>query len=179
MRHFEFTADELQTINQERFSHPDPNVQRRMEILWLKAHGESHERIAVLSGVSRRTVQRVLDLFAESRLDAVPVFHWHLPTSALEPHRAMLEAEFRERPPHTVGEACNRIEKLTGIRRKETQVRQFLKSMGLRWRKVAAIPVPPKKSVEEHAAAQADFLKSGVGAASCGRPRGETDGVLR
>jgi len=35
-------------------------------------------------------------------------------------------------------------------------------TLGLRWRKVAAIPVPPKKSVEEHAATQAVFLKDGA-----------------
>jgi transposase len=167
MRRFEFTEEERNTINHERYHHPDPNVQRRMEILWLKAMGETHQRIAELSGTSRRTVQRVLDLFWEGRLNAVRQFHWHQPTSALDPHRQTLEAEFRERPPHTVSEACDRIEKITGIRRKESQVRQFLReTLGLHWRKVAAIPVPPKKSVEEHAATQADFLKDGVGAAA-------------
>ena len=83
MRRFEFTDEEFQTINQERFHHPDPNVQRRMEILWLKAHGETHQRIAELSGVGRRTVQRVLDLFWDGRLDAVRQFHWYQPISVL------------------------------------------------------------------------------------------------
>ena len=31
--------------------------------------------------------------------------------------------------------------------------------MGLKWRCVAAIPLPPKKTVEEHAATQAEFLE--------------------
>jgi transposase len=31
--------------------------------------------------------------------------------------------------------------------------------VGLKWRRVAAIPLPPKKTVEEHAAAQAEFLE--------------------
>ena len=35
---------------------------RRMEILGLKSHGETHQRIAELVGMSRRTVERVLDL---------------------------------------------------------------------------------------------------------------------
>ena len=42
-----------------------------MEILWLKSHGETHERIAVLAEGSRRTVQRVLDIFASGGLEAV------------------------------------------------------------------------------------------------------------
>jgi transposase len=32
--------------------------------------------------------------------------------------------------------------------------------LGLKWRCVAAIPLPPKKTIEEHAATQADFLEA-------------------
>jgi len=32
--------------------------------------------------------------------------------------------------------------------------------LGLKWRCVAAIPLPPKKSIEEHAATQAEFLET-------------------
>ncbi len=160
MRRFEFTDEELNSIAQERFEHPDPRVQRRMEVLWLKAHGETHERIATLAGVSRRSVQRVLDLFEENRLPAVRQFHFHCPQSDLTPHQATLEAEFAARPPHTVGEACERIRQLTGVARQRERVRCWMRDrLGLRWRKTAALPVPPKKSVEEHAATQADFLK--------------------
>jgi transposase len=162
MRQFEFTDEELKTISHERFYHPHPRVLQRMEILWLKAHNEKHERIAVLADVSRRTVQRVLDAYEQEGLEGVRTFHAHVPQSALTPHQTTLEAEFTARPPHTVGEACERIAQLTGIERKREQVRCFLRNqLGLRWRKTAAIPVPPKKSVEEHAAVQAAFLKDG------------------
>ncbi len=163
MRRFDFTDEEQNAIAKERFYDPNPRVQRRMEMLWLKQHGETHERIAELAGVSRRTVQRVLDLFAEGGLDAVRQFHEQGRPNGLTPHIESLEEEFRQRPPQVVAEACDRIEKLTGVRRQPTQVRMFLReTLGLRWRKVAAIPVPPKKSVEEHAATQAAFLKDGA-----------------
>ena len=163
MRRFEFTEEQRQTIAHERHCHPNLAVRRRMEILWLKLHGEIHEWIAVLTETSRATVQRVLDLYWEGGLDAVRQFHWHCPTSAMTPHLSTLEEEFRERPPHTVEEARQRIKELTGVDRSCEQVRLFLKEkLGLSWRKVAAIPLPPKKSVEEHAAIQADFLKSGA-----------------
>src|SRR5215471_12823108 len=38
--------------------------------------------------------------------------------------------------------------------------RVLKKTLGLKWRCVAAIPLPPKKTVEEHAATQAEFLES-------------------
>ena len=164
MRSFQFQAEELQTIERERVQHPDPHVQRRLEILWLKAQGETPARIAVLANVGRATVQRVLDRFWNGGLEAVRSLNGHQPPGALASHRQTIEARFQEQPPHTIGEACDRIFPLTGVQRKPTQVRRFLReTLGLRWRKVSAIPVPPKKSVEEHAANQADFLKDPVG----------------
>ena len=77
------------------------------------------------AGVSRATVQRLLRAYTSGGLEAVRTFHWKTPESALTPHRPLLEEEFAERPPHTVGEACERIEKLTGVRRRPTRVREF------------------------------------------------------
>ena len=163
MRHFEFSQEVLREIDRDRYRHADPLVQQRMEVLWLKAHGERHARIAELSGLSRATVQRLLDTYEAGGLASVRTFHWHVPTSALTPYQPQLEEEFRRRPPHTVAEARQRIEQLTGIRRGPTRVREFLRdSMGLRWRKVAAVPVPPKQTLVEHAATQAAFLKDGA-----------------
>src|ERR1700678_4382563 len=153
MRHFEFPENVLAEIQRDRFHHADPLVQRRMEILWLKAHGQCHATICKLADVSRATVQRLLDQYEAGGVAAVRTFHWKTRDSALTPHRPLLEEEFKARPPHTVGEACRRIEELTGVRRGETRVREFLRdTMDLRWRKVAAVPLPPKMTLEEHAA---------------------------
>ena len=163
MRRFIFPEDVRQALAHDRYRHPDPRVQERMEIVWLKSKGETHERIAELAGVSRRTVQRVLDVFETGGIEGLRTFHWHGPASALTPHRDSLEAAFRERPPLTVSVACQRIEDLTGVRRKPTRVRKFLReTLQLSWRKVAAVPVPPKLTVAEHAQKQASFLKSGA-----------------
>ena len=52
------------------------------------------------------------------------------------------------------------IEQRTGIRRGCTQVRHFLKDrLGFRWRRTGAIPVPPKKTIAEHAREQAAFFR--------------------
>ena len=163
MRRFTFSEDVRQTLAKERYHHPDPRVQERMEIVWLKSQSETHARIAELAGVSRSSVQRVLNLFEKDGLDGLRKFHWKGQPSALTPHLESLEAEFQARPPHTTAEACQRIEKLTGVCRKPTRVRKFLReTLGLGWRKVAAVPVPPKLTVQEHAQKQAAFLKSGA-----------------
>jgi len=122
-----FTEDDRCTLAADGYEHPDPRVQRRMEVLWLLSQGETQVRAGQLAGVSTATVERYVALFRRGGIPTLREFHWVTPVSALEPHRPALEAQFRERPPHTVAEAIQRIETLTGIRRKETQVRGFLK----------------------------------------------------
>ena len=74
-------------------------------------------------------------------------------------HERSLEEYFWDHPPRTTKEAAKVIFEQTRVRRGLTQVRAFLKNhLGLRHLKVAAIPVPPKKTIEEHAREQARFL---------------------
>lgn len=167
-----FPETVVEAIARDRYRHPDPRVQERMEILWLKSKNEPHGRIAELANVSRSTVQRVLRIFAAKGLGGVRSFGWKGQPSALTPHRATIEEEFRKHPPHTAHEAARRIEERTGVRRKVSRVRKFLKDdLGMKCLKVAPIPVPPKKTVEEHARTQADFLKGGTGTAVGRGPR--------
>jgi transposase len=161
---YSFPETVVEEIAHARYHHPDPRVQQRMEILWLKSKNQTHGDIAALAHVSRSTVQRTLRIYAAKGLDGVRSFGWKGQPSALTPHTAAIEAEFRQHPPHTAHEAARRIEELTGVRRKVSRVRQFLKhDLGMKCLKVAPIPVPPKKTVEEHARTQADFLKGGTG----------------
>jgi transposase len=161
---YSFPEAVVSVIASERYRHLDPRVQERMEILWLKSKNQTHERIAVLANVSRSTVQRTLRIYAAKGLDGVRSFGWKGQPSALTPHRTTIEEAFRQHPPHTAHDAARRIEALTGVRRKVSRVRKFLKDdLGMKCLKVAPIPVPPKQTVEEHARTQADFLKDRTG----------------
>src|SRR5512135_3269562 len=63
MRTITFTADDRQALAHDRYHHPDPRVQRKMEVLWLKSQGLPHDQIAAYADVSRRSVQRYLDKY--------------------------------------------------------------------------------------------------------------------
>ena len=58
----------------------------------------------------------------------------------MEEYRSSLEKHFLKHPPATVKQARDEIEKLTGIKRSETQVRRFLHTLGCRPRKIGMIP---------------------------------------
>jgi transposase len=158
MRSIIFSEDDRAAIALERYYHPDPHVQRKMEVLWLKAHGLPHDQIATLADVSRSSVQRYLTEFLEGGLEQIRRCSGTGQRSALEEHRTSLEEHFQQHPPRSVGEAQEVIRQRTGIRRGLTQVRRFLRRLGLKPRKVAAIPIPPKSTPQEHARTQQQFL---------------------
>src|SRR5262245_53879491 len=160
MSRIAFTDDDLSTIAFERYHHPAPFVQRKLEVLWLKSQGLAHHTIARLAGVSRASVQRYLREFLNGGLDAIRRYPWKGQRSALDDHRASLEEHFRQHPPRSVKEAQHTIAQRTGLRRGETQVRRFLRRLGLQPRRVAAVPLPPKATAEDHARTQRRFLEA-------------------
>lgn len=132
MRPFDFPPAVVAEIAADRFHHPSPKVQRRMEVLWLTAHGVPRAEVIRLADVSRASVQRIHDAYRDGGLDAVRQLRYVVPTSVLDPHAPTLEAHFRDHPPRTTADAQATIEQLTGVRRGLTQVRRFLKKVGPR-----------------------------------------------
>jgi hypothetical protein len=69
-------------------------------------------------------------------------------TSELTEHREALEDHIRKNPPRSTGQAAADIERLTGIRRGQTQVRRSLRGMGLKCRKFDIIPAKADAAVQ-------------------------------
>ena len=149
----EFTPEAQADLNYERYLHPHPVVQRRMETLWLKSHDLPHALIAELAGVCENTMRDYFQLYQDGGIEKLKELNFYQPASALQEHAATLEAHFREHPPATIKEAQSEIEALTGIKRRETQVRHFLKKLGMRCRKIGMIPAKADPEV------QAAYLK--------------------
>lgn len=126
-KQLEFTPEIQATLNDERYHHPVPLVQRRMEVLWLKSHGLAHQQIAKLAGVSENTLREYFRLYEEGGLEKLQEVKFYRPDSELHPHITSLETYFRANPPATIKEAQSEIEALTGLNRSEAQVREFLK----------------------------------------------------
>jgi transposase len=127
MTRLTFTEEEQQALLKERYEHPHPRVQQRMEVLWLISQAIAYPQAARLAGVSAATVDRYVALYRQGGLEAVRQLKWGSGASELLDHRDSLEESFRKNPPHTVAEARQRIKDETGIERGLTQVRAFLK----------------------------------------------------
>jgi transposase len=147
MIQLEFNEAQKQALHYERFNHPHPRVQLKMEVLWLKSQDIPHHQICQLAGITENTMRAYFREYKKGGVEQLKEINFYRPQSELENHRTTLENHFREHPPATVGEAIEQIATLTGIRRSPTQVRAFLKSLGMRCLKVGSIPA--KADVDE------------------------------
>lgn len=123
----ELTQEILQETHYHRYNHPAPLVQRRMEAIWLKGHGLPHAQIAELVGVTENTIRDYFELYQEGGIEKLKELNYYIPGSKLNAHVTSLEAHFRDNPPASIKEAQSEIETITGVKRSETQVAEFLK----------------------------------------------------
>jgi transposase len=154
------TEEEQRIVNEERCCHPNLRIREKMLVLWLLHTGLTREQAAQVVGVGRATVQRYVAAFQQGGLDGLRQWNHHRPMSEMAAFRDVIRESFEKQPATTIAEAGERIFELTGLRRGPSQVRKFLKDLGLKFYRVRAIPVPPKKPLAEHVEAQAAFRET-------------------
>jgi transposase len=147
MLRIDFTPEEIARLDYERYHHPHPRVQRKIEVLYLKAQGLRHHEIKRVARVSENTLLSYLRDYQAGGLEKLKEVRFRRPASELWAHRTSLEAYFREHPPASANEAAAKIEELAGIQRSPDRVRIFMKRLGLKRYKVGTIPA--KADVEE------------------------------
>lgn len=137
--------DEQRIVDAERDTHPDAHVRRKMLVLWLLHHGDTRARAATVTGLGRATVQRYVRAYRDGGLDGLRRWGVTGPVSDLASHADIVRESLTTNPVRTIAEAADRIAGLTGIRRQPTQTRVFLTGLGFTYKRVRAIPIPPKK----------------------------------
>ena len=125
-------------LDYERYHHPHPHVQRKMEALYLKSQGLSHQQIGELCRIrSRTTLSRYFRQYESGGIEALKQLHFKGQPSELNQHIPSLKAHFEAHPPRNSAEAQAEIERITGIKRSPTQIKAFLKILTKRaWTKI-------------------------------------------
>jgi transposase len=131
MMQLTFSQQDIAALQYERSYHPHPRVRLKMKVLLLKSQGQSHAAIMKHVKISPNTLRNYLREYAAGGIEALKTQRFHRPQSALMHHREILETTFRAHRPASIQEAISRIRQLTGIERRTTQVRQFLKILGI------------------------------------------------
>lgn len=144
-----FTPEVITALRSERLHHPHPQVQLKMEGLYLKSQGLPGEQIQRLCAISKATYYRYLQEYRTGGLAQLKAVSVASRESALQAYRGTLEAYLVAHPPATVAEAQAKIAAWTGIQRGPTQVRQFLHTLGMKPRTVGTVPAQANVEAQE------------------------------
>lgn len=109
----QYSQEERQTFYYERFNHPHPRVQLKMEVMWLKSKGIKNNHIASLAGVCENTVRKYLKEYQKGGLEKLKEIKFYQPKSELENHRQTIQKYFENNPLLSIKEAVAKIEELT------------------------------------------------------------------
>jgi transposase len=128
-----------------------------MDVVYLKFLGFSNEDICRITGVCGNTMREYWKQYELGGIDRLKEIHFRSPSSELNEHAETIEDYFKKKPPASILEASAKIEELTGIKRGETQVRKFLKSLG--FKHIKACSVPAKALTDEKKANRGNSWK--------------------
>ncbi|KAA6344396.1 hypothetical protein EZS27_007984 [termite gut metagenome] len=137
-----FTESDRLVFHYERYHHPHPHIQKKMEVLFLKSLDItlSNALICQISGVSPNTMRSYLKAYTEGGIEKLKEIRFNRPQSDLQAYCGTIASYMKENPPSSISQARAMIEQITGIKRGLTQTRSFLTSLGFRFLKVGTIP---------------------------------------
>jgi len=147
-----FTTDAVEKLREERFNHPSPRVQLKMETLYLKSQGLKHGQICDICRISKVTLAAYLKEYAAGGVDALRQIKYKGKRNFLLENAGSIEEYFEKHPPRTLKEARAKIEEVIGFKRSLPQIWKFLKNINFRRRKVKAVPgkaLTPEKQQEQ------------------------------
>jgi len=146
-----------QLLKEARYNEPHPRVMRKIDALHLKSYGLENELICDIIGVCDNTLRGYYKHYFEGGVEKLKEVNFYRPSSELNDFSGTIEDYFIKNPPTSILQATTIIEKLTGVKRGETQVRKFLKSLNFRF--IKSCPVPAKALDESKKKSNENFWK--------------------
>lgn len=140
MLRIDFTQEAVEKLHYERYHHPHPLVQKKMEVLYLKSREIKHKEICSLCQISKTTLTKYIRQYQLGGVEELKKLNYKGQPSELNQYSDVLRDYFEQHPAASVAEASDAIERLTGVKRSPTQVREFLKRLGMRCLKVGYVP---------------------------------------
>src|SRR5438874_13838357 len=97
----DFTPQDVDALHHERFHHPHPRVQLKMEAVYLKSQGLPHWDICRLARISENTLRTYLRQYQDGGVERLKRTDWDGPQGELSDRRDPLGEHFRKNPPRS------------------------------------------------------------------------------
>jgi len=156
----DIAESDMALLREARYNHPHPRVMLKMDVVFLKGLALSNDQIHAITGVCGNTMRDYWKQYAEGGIERLKELRFNKPASEMKEHSPTLEEYFTKHPPSSISEAAAKIEELTGIKRGETQVRKFLKSMNFRF--IKSCSIPSKALTDEKKTNKENFWKKNL-----------------
>lgn len=137
----EFSPEELEWLNYERYYYPCPLVQKRLHCIYVKAvSGLSNEKIGSMFDAHRNSISEWVAISQTHGVSVLLDVNYGTNKSKLENHAANIKELFTAQPPRSIAEAIIKTKELTGIERSPTRLLAFMKRHGFHFLKTGHIP---------------------------------------
>jgi transposase len=140
MTHIQFTTQDSDKLFEGFAKHALHKVRKKMLALYMKSQDFSHTDIARVCRISRPTLSEYLKDYKAHGIKKLKEIKFYKPESTLMEYEQQIKKHFEEHLPATCNEAREKIKALTDIQRCPTQIRTFLKRIGMKPRKVGYVP---------------------------------------
>ncbi|MEF8713479.1 MAG: IS630 family transposase [Accumulibacter sp.] len=134
------TEEQLDELHKEASGNPCPRARKRCWVVYLKGKGYAHREIADVVRVDEDTVTEYVRKYRDGGLPGLLAEHYRKGEGQLDAHAERLKKVFENRPPHTLNQAIEGIERETGVRLKHSACRAFLRKLGMKCRRCGWVP---------------------------------------
>lgn len=128
-------------------------VKNRAMALNMHLCGHSNVDIARTLCISEKSVSNYISIYLNKGFIGLLQENPYRPKSELEDYSEEIIKSLEDKPCSTINECCSRIEKLTGIKRRPTQIAHFIKKKKFKLLKTGQIPA------KANPVAQKEFLE--------------------
>lgn len=150
MHTLKISEAEIQQLNYERFHYPCAIVQKRMHTVYLRCVSTlKNKEIAEFLDRHPNTITTDIKRYKSDGIEGLKQVNYGTNKSELDGHEKSIKEIFEENPPSSVKEAKQRIKELTGIERSPTQIRAFMKRIGMKFIKTGHIPAKADRDKQE------------------------------
>lgn len=136
----ELTEEQLDELYKEASGNPNERARKKCWVVYLRGKGFAHREIADVVRVDEDTVTNYVRKYSAGGLPLLLAENYRKPGGRLDTHAERLEQVFKAQPPQTVNEAIEVIERETGIRLKQSACRDFLRKLGMKYRRCGLVP---------------------------------------
>ena len=134
------TEAQLDLLHKEASENPCARARKKCWVVYLKGKRYAHQEIADVVRVDCDTVTEYLRKYRDGGLPGLLAEDYRQPTGQLDGHAERLKKVFETSPPHTVNQAIEVIGQETGVRLKPSACRDFMRKLGMRFRRCGLVP---------------------------------------